>query len=143
FAAENAAANKDVADKGEMIIAGSEESWTDIVSNLVVNAIEAQHAGGKVCVCVGKCGGSVRVEIVDDGPGIPADLGAKVFQPFFTTKASGTGLGLAIVARRVAEMGGAISWESPVRDGRGTTFIITVPLSVLQEKTVTDSREGK
>ncbi|MGH9710329.1 MAG: two-component system sensor histidine kinase NtrB, partial [Candidatus Acidiferrales bacterium] len=143
FGAENAAANKDVADKGEMIIAGSEESWTDIVSNLVVNAIEAQSAGGKVCVCVGKCGVSVRVEIVDDGPGIPADLGAKVFQPFFTTKASGTGLGLAIVARRVAEMGGAISWESPVHGGGGTKFIVTVPLSVLQEKTVTDSREGK
>ncbi len=81
-----------------------------------------------MCVSVRRCDGAIRVEIVDDGPGIAADVGAKLFQPFFTTKPSGTGLGLAIVARRVAEMGGAISWESPMRDGGGTKFIVTVPI---------------
>jgi two-component system sensor histidine kinase HydH len=110
------------------IVAGSEEAWTDVISNLAVNAIEAQGGGGKVCVSIRQCGGAMRVEIVDDGPGIAADVGAKLFRPFFTTKPSGTGLGLAIVARRVAEMGGAISWESPVRDGGGTRFIVTVPV---------------
>src|SRR5579864_1025334 len=112
----------------ETIVAGSEEAWTDVISNLVVNAIEAQSSGGRVCVAVRRGRGAMCVEIVDDGPGIPVDVGAKLFQPFFTTKASGTGLGLAIVARRVAEMGGAITWESPVRDGGGTKFVITVPI---------------
>ena len=112
--------------RSETIVAGSEEAWTDVISNLVVNAIEAQPRGGNVCVSIRRCGGAIRVEIFDDGPGISVDAGAKLFQPFFTTKPSGTGLGLAIVARRVAEMGGAISWESPVREGRGTKFIVTV-----------------
>lgn len=117
------------AEESEMNIAGSEEAWTDIISNLVVNAIEAQPEGGKVRVTMGKCDGAVRVEIIDDGPGVSAEVGTKLFQPFFTTKPSGTGLGLAIVARRMAEIGGAISWESPARDGGGARFVITVPLT--------------
>ncbi|HEV2222890.1 MAG TPA: HAMP domain-containing sensor histidine kinase, partial [Candidatus Acidoferrales bacterium] len=112
----------------EPIVVASEEAWTDVISNLVVNGIEAQPHGGKVCVSMRRCGVAIRVEIVDDGPGIPADVGAKLFQPFFTTKTSGTGLGLAIVARRAAEMGGTILWESPVCEGRGTRFVITVPI---------------
>ena len=115
--------------RSEIVVVGSEEAWTDVISNLVVNAIEAQSGGGKVCVSMRRCGDAMRVEVVDDGPGVPADVGAKLFQPFFTTKPSGTGLGLAIVARRVAEMGGTISWESPVSEGRGTKFIVTVSLS--------------
>lgn len=114
--------------RNETVVVGSEEAWTDVMSNLVVNAIEAQSGGGKVCVSIRRCGGAIRVEIADDGPGIPMDVGAKLFQPFFTTKPSGTGLGLAIVARRTAEMGGTISWESPVSEGRGTRFVITVPI---------------
>ncbi|MHB8410965.1 MAG: ATP-binding protein [Candidatus Acidiferrales bacterium] len=117
------------AEESEMNIAGSEEAWTDIISNLVVNAIEAQPEGGKVRLTMGKCDGAVRVEIIDDGPGVSAEVGTKLFQPFFTTKPSGTGLGLAIVARRMAEIGGAISWESPARDGGGTKFVITIPLT--------------
>lgn len=112
----------------EPIVVASEEAWTDVISNLVVNGIEAQPRGGKVCVSMRRCGVAIRVEIVDEGPGIPAEVGARLFQPFFTTKASGTGLGLAIVARRAAEMGGTVSWESPVREGRGTKFIVTVPV---------------
>jgi C4-dicarboxylate-specific signal transduction histidine kinase len=49
-------------------------------------------------------------------------------QPFFTTKTQGTGLGLAIVARRVAEFGGNLDWASPVNDGRGTRFDVTLPM---------------
>ncbi len=72
----------------------------------------------------GKC--SVRVE--DDGPGIPPALREKILQPFFTTKSQGTGLGLAIVARRVAEFGGKVDWESPFKDGHGTRFQVTLPI---------------
>jgi C4-dicarboxylate-specific signal transduction histidine kinase len=63
----------------------------------------------------------------DDGPGIPELLREKILQPFFTTKSQGTGLGLAIVARRVAECDGAVAWKSPLRDGRGTRFEISLP----------------
>jgi len=67
--------------------------------------------------------------VEDRGPGISQELRAKIFQPFFTTKATGTGLGLAIVARRVDEMGGTLACESPLHDGKGTRFRVTLPLA--------------
>ena len=109
-------------------VAISPEALNDIISNLVVNALEATPRGGHVGVGVAREGGSVCVLVEDDGPGIPAALREKILQPFFTTKSQGTGLGLAIVARRVAESGGKIDWECPARDGRGTRFKVTLPL---------------
>jgi two-component system, NtrC family, sensor histidine kinase HydH len=111
----------------EISVHGFEEAWRDAISNIVVNAIEAQPSGGRVCVAVAGSDSMASVEISDDGPGIPADLRAKIFQPFFTTKANGTGLGLAIASRRMAEVGGEIHCESPVRSGHGARFTITVP----------------
>ena len=113
----------------EMRGLGSEEALSDIISNLVVNAIEAQPGGGRVRVSLRRENSRLVMDVSDDGAGIPAELQPKVFQPFFTTKPSGTGLGLAIVARRLAEMDGSISWESPVRDGKGTRFTVTLPLA--------------
>jgi len=104
------------------------EALHDIVSNLVVNALEATPRGGKVIVAADAKGGECLITVEDDGPGIPAALQEKILQPFFTTKSQGTGLGLAIVARRVAEFGGKMSCESPVRDGRGTLFQVTLPV---------------
>jgi len=109
-------------------VAISPEALNDIVSNLVVNALEAAPRGGHVGVGVAREGGTVCVLVEDDGPGIPAALQEKILQPFFTTKSQGTGLGLAIVARRVAESGGKIDWESPARDGKGTRFKVTLPM---------------
>ena len=108
-------------------IAISAEALNDIVSNLVVNALEATPRGGSVSATVAKDGGNVCVFVEDDGPGIPTALQEKILQPFFTTKSQGTGLGLAIVARRVAEFGGRVGWESPVKDGHGTRFKVTLP----------------
>ena len=67
----------------------------------------------------------VRIEVSDNGPGIPSGCLERIFEPFFTTKAFGTGLGLSIV-KRVAE---AHHGELTVRseEGRGTTFVIRLP----------------
>jgi len=65
------------------------------------------------------------LSISDDGAGIPRDVLAKLFQPFFTTKAKGTGLGLWLSQRIVQDHGGNIAVESEV--GKGTTFAITLP----------------
>jgi signal transduction histidine kinase len=108
--------------------ATSAEALNDIVSNLVVNALEATPRGGHVVVSAASKDGECILAVEDDGPGIPAALRERVLQPFFTTKSQGTGLGLAIVARRVAEFGGKVDWESPVRDGRGTRFHVTLPM---------------
>ncbi len=109
-------------------VAVSAEALNDIVSNLVVNALEATPRGGHVTVSATQENGKCSVSVEDDGPGIPAGLREKILQPFFTTKSQGTGLGLAIVARRVAEFGGKVDWESPVKEGRGTRFQVTLPI---------------
>jgi len=109
-------------------VAASAEALHDIVSNLVVNALEATPRGGHVIVAAESNGGECLLAVEDDGPGIPAALQEKIFQPFFTTKSQGTGLGLAIVARRVAEFGGKLLCESPVREGHGTRFQVTLPV---------------
>ncbi len=113
----------------EIFVRGSEEALSDAVSNLVVNAIEALPAGGTVCVRLARRDTSLVLEVTDDGPGIPPEFRGRIFQPFFSTKPSGTGLGLAIVERRVAEMEGTMAWESPVKDGRGTRFTVTLPVA--------------
>jgi len=105
----------------------SAESVGDILTNLLVNALEATHRGGVVRLRSHGDGSAVRMMVEDNGSGIPEGAREKIWQPFFTTKSQGTGLGLAIVARRVAECGGEVNWESPVNDGRGTRFCVTLP----------------
>src|SRR5712664_1191991 len=108
--------------------AAAGDAVSDMVSNLVVNALEATPRGGRVNVAAAAKNGSCVLTIEDTGPGIAAETREKILQPFFTTKTQGTGLGLAIVARRVAEVGGKLEWESPVSEGRGTRFPIMLPL---------------
>jgi len=109
-------------------VAASAEAVNDIVSNLVVNALEATPRGGHLIVSAALHDGACVISVEDDGQGIPAALREKILQPFFTTKSQGTGLGLAIVARRVAEFGGRLDWVSPANNGQGTRFCVTLPL---------------
>lgn len=104
----------------------SREAVGDIVSNLVVNGLDA--ASRRVTVSLARRDGLGLICVQDDGKGIPAELREKVMQPFFTTKTQGTGLGLAIVARRVSEAGGNVEMESPVANGHGTKFSVWLPL---------------
>src|SRR6266849_5108008 len=113
---------------GSAIVSASAEVVNDILSNLVVNALEATPHGGRVIMSAAAQDGVCTLAVEDDGPGIPAALREKILQPFFTTKSQGTGLGLAIVARRVAEFGGKMDWENPVQNGHGTRFEVTLPL---------------
>ncbi|HYL46271.1 MAG TPA: ATP-binding protein [Candidatus Limnocylindrales bacterium] len=113
----------------EISVVASEEAFSEALSNLIVNAIEAQPEGGRVRVALDRRAGHLEILVEDDGPGISAEARAKIFQPFYTTKTTGTGLGLAIVARRLAEIGGTLACESPVRNRKGTRFRVTLPLA--------------
>lgn len=115
-------------DAAEVRVAANREAVRDIVSNLACNAIEALPRGGHITLRCEVSDGRARLKVQDDGPGLAEADRARIFQPFYTTKAEGTGLGLAIVARRVAESGGKIEWQSPAADGRGTCFSISLPL---------------
>jgi hypothetical protein len=92
--------------------------------NICLNACQAMRESGRLTVRSRPGDGNVVVEIADTGPGIPSDLRAQVFKPFFTTKRQGNGLGLAISARIVAEHGGHIGYRCPPEGG--TTFTVTL-----------------
>src|SRR5205085_6741655 len=109
-------------------VAAAADAVNDIVSNLVINALEATARGGRVQVRAAVDDGFCVLSVEDKGAGISPDAREKLLQPFFTTKTQGTGLGLAIVARRVAECGGKLEWTSPASDGRGTRFDVKLPL---------------
>jgi signal transduction histidine kinase len=113
----------------EIFVRASEDSLGEVLSNLIVNAMEAQPNGGRVRVGLSSDAEWAEIRVDDDGPGISEELRARIFQPYFTTKPTGTGLGLSIVARRIAEMGGTLACESPLRNGGGTRFRLTVPLA--------------
>lgn len=97
-----------------------------VALNLIVNALQMVPAGGEITVrTLPARQGRVRFEVSDTGPGIPLDMQAHIFTPFFTMREGGTGLGLALVQRIVQAHQGAVTVESAV--GRGTTFRVELP----------------
>lgn len=89
------------------------EKFQQVFLNLIFNAIQAIEGKGKVTIKTDFDENDfLRVSVIDDGKGIPKDIQAKIFNPFFTTKEQGTGLGLAIVQRIVALHGGIITVDS-------------------------------
>jgi signal transduction histidine kinase len=94
--------------------------------NLVRNAAEAGAKRVRVEVSVTES--YVSWSVVDDGPGMAPDVAARVFDPFFSTRARGTGLGLAIARQDVEDLGGTLSVESTL--GVGSTFRVVLPAPV-------------
>ena len=117
----------------ELIVSAASDAVSDVVSNLVVNALEAVSRGGRILVSASVADGMCVVTVEDDGAGIAPAVRDKILQPFFTTKTQGTGLGLAIVARRVSEFRGQLDWKSPAHDGRGSEFRVLIPLEAKAE----------
>jgi signal transduction histidine kinase len=110
------------------IINGDPEQVHQVLVNLLVNGIEALPDGGELRVEVGRdeqSSDSCRVVISDSGPGIPADVLPRLFDPFVTTKKDGTGLGLAISRRIIDEHAGTIEAENCA--GGGARFTVRLP----------------
>src|SRR2546421_7564833 len=108
-------------------VATDEAMVRQILDNLLSNALDAAREGGRVLVATALEGERVRVEIEDDGPGIPPETLARVFDPFFTTKdpGRGAGLGLAISLTFAEAMGGTLTAES--KPGAGSRFRLWLP----------------
>lgn len=119
---------------GELPVRGDPTQLSQVVYNLVLNAIQAVDKRGRITVSTGwvraqgKKTGEIFMEVADDGPGLPEQVQLKLFQPFITTKKSGVGLGLSIVKRIVEAHGGRLEVESP-RQGlnRGALFRAVLP----------------
>ena len=103
-----------------------DDKLLQVVLNLIGNALQATGEGGRVRVGVSREGNHTLIEVEDDGCGIPPDVLARIWEPFFTTKGvHGTGLGLGISRRIVEEHGGTISVIS--RPDEGTRFRVELP----------------
>jgi signal transduction histidine kinase len=124
---------------------GDEDLLHRVVSNLVLNAVQAVGKGGGAAVTVrtGRAalhelpGGAgienpVSLRVADNGPGIPEELQGRLFEPFATARVGGTGLGLAIVQRAVQAHRGLVLVDSKV--GHGTTFTVYFPAARRKEE---------
>jgi len=97
--------------------------------NIILNAIQATPAGGRVLVSTlfDRESGCIELRFSDSGPGITGETIGQIFEPFFTTKGSGTGLGLPITRKIIEGHGGVIEVESD--PGKGATFKVSLPVA--------------
>jgi two-component system nitrogen regulation sensor histidine kinase NtrY len=104
-----------------------------VVSNLVLNAVDAMPEGGTLTLRTRDGGERARLEISDTGTGLTPEERDRIFTPYYTTKQHGTGLGLAVVQSVVSDHHGTISVNSET--GHGTTFIIDLPKRAEEDST--------
>lgn len=109
----------------EIVLYADQEQLEQVFINLLTNAVEAIQGEGELVVSVQEENDDVSIRLSDSGPGMSRETLDKAFEPFYTTKPRGTGLGLAIVFNIIQKHHGRIAIESG--EGRGTTFLITVP----------------
>jgi signal transduction histidine kinase len=101
---------------------------SQVLINLLLNAAQAMGGRGHLEVAaLAESGDTVRIDVLDDGPGFPAEVRSRLFEPFFTTKpgGKGTGLGLAVSQSLVRAMGGTLdAGDAP---GGGGRFSVRLP----------------
>jgi signal transduction histidine kinase len=113
------------------LVQGDRNRLTQVLDNLVSNAVKFTNDGGSVTVNVGSEGRDARLVVADTGIGVPADEQGQVFSRFFRASTAtrlaipGTGLGLAISRALVEQHGGTIAFKSEV--GQGTQVVVTLP----------------
>ncbi len=115
-------------------VAASPSEVVQVLSNLFANACDAMAEAGvpapRLAVATGLAGPSVRIEVADNGPGIPDAVRPRLFEPFFTTKGpgKGTGLGLYTSRRILKRLGGRL--DVLATGPGGTTFVVELPGAV-------------
>jgi signal transduction histidine kinase len=117
-------------EKNLPLINGDKKLLGDAIINLLINSLEAMDSDGKLdiqvkyeeCEINAKVSQCIRIDISDNGLGIPEDQLQNVFEPFFTTKSSGTGLGLSLAHNTIQRHGGVIQIKSG--STRGTLFSV-------------------
>lgn len=107
------------------------EQMTQVLVNLVQNGADSAKArhggtGGRVDLVLSPADDGLRVEVIDNGTGIPPEDRERIFEPYFTKKAGGTGLGLAIVHRIVSDHGGRIDLDEAEGGGAVFEIVLTV-----------------
>ncbi len=116
--------------ENDLSIVCDSEKLEIVMTNLILNAIQAMHNSGKITIRINKeqidLDSFAVIEVEDTGSGIPDEVLPKVFDPLFTTRQVGTGLGLVSCKSIMEKYGGTISIKTQV--GQGTTFIMRIPM---------------
>jgi signal transduction histidine kinase len=124
-------------------IKADEPALRQVFLNLLINAMQATKAGGRIAVQTAGQADCVRILVEDTGCGIaPADL-PHLFEPFFSKRPAGqgTGLGLFISNTLIRQMGGSIQVDSQV--GRGSRFVVELPLEQAAEPRANTQADGR
>lgn len=124
-AIEEAGVVVQVMEAEELVFQADRPRLREVLLNLVGNGVSILPKGGRIELHHGRRGGEVFIQVVDDGPGIPAEVRTRLFEPFATAREGGTGLGLAISRRLVEAHDGDLSViESPLG---GAAFQVVLP----------------
>lgn len=97
---------------------------TQVLTNLILNALAAVPEGGMIDLHLGRKGSGFMIDVHDTGPGVPPESREHLFEPFYTTRNEGSGLGLAVSRELVNRMGGTLEYRD---GGPGATFAIHLP----------------
>jgi two-component system, sporulation sensor kinase E len=126
FAKHRIVAERDWSDRIPAFV-GDPARMRQVFQNLVQNAVHSMPEGGKIRIAIQRIDGTVQVELIDTGHGIPPEQIPTLFKPFSSTKRGGTGLGLMISKKIVQEHSGTIRVDSKL--GEGTKFTIQIPVT--------------
>jgi PAS domain S-box-containing protein len=121
-----------IASEEPVMVELPESTVAEILFNITSNAIEASPPSGTVTIQLECLKNEVKIQVRDEGPGIPPELWGRIFEPFFTTKApengSGFGLGLTVSRSLAQSLGGRLEFDS--QEGKGTSFRVFLPWKV-------------
>jgi CheY-like chemotaxis protein len=106
-------------------VMGNVYELTQVVGNLLFNAVEAMPHGGKITIETFSDNGSVMMRVTDTGTGMDEETRKKLFEPFFTTKETGQGLGTSIIYGIISRHSGEITVDSAL--GMGSIFTVRLP----------------
>lgn len=112
---------------GDAQLKGGRELLVSVIGNLLQNALQFSPPAGYVWLAARRVGAAVEITVRDQGPGIAPSKQARLFEPFYTTRAEGTGLGLAVLREVIEELGGMV-WVNS-REGAGAAFGVRIPLA--------------
>jgi CheY-like chemotaxis protein/anti-sigma regulatory factor (Ser/Thr protein kinase) len=123
-------------------VSGNASELREVITNMIFNAIEAIHEGGKIEIRTFRKRRDIFIQISDTGVGITEEAKKRIFEPFFTTKPfTNSGLGLSMSYGIVKRFGGEIEVESKV--GKGTAFTIILPVGEDEKEEAVDSQPTK
>jgi signal transduction histidine kinase len=112
------------ADKADAHAAVDAKHLTQVLTNLILNALAAVPEGGFIDLHLARNGSGFLIDVHDTGPGVPPEAREHLFEPFYTTRSEGSGLGLAVSRELVNRMGGTLEYRD---GGTGATFAIHLP----------------